>query len=89
MLTTRRDAGFAHARYNDVVDEAREWRDAADEEGGDGAPIAGVSGRVAVDAVEVVHVGYGHVTTADDVIAAACDKRISGSGHGRWELCGI
>ena len=71
MLTTRRDAGLAHARYNDVVDEAGEWGDAADEEGGDGAPVAGVFGRVAVDAVEVVHVGYGHVTTSDDVVAAA------------------
>ena len=71
MLTTRRDAGLATAGYNDVVDEAREWGDAADEEGGDGAPVAGVSGRVAVDAVEVVHVGYGHVTTSDDIVAAA------------------
>ena len=71
MLTTRRDAGLAIARCNDVVDEAGEWGDAADEEGGNGAPVAGVSGRVAVDAVEVVHVGYGHVTTSDDVVAAA------------------
>ena len=71
MLTTRGDAGCAKARYNDVVDETGEWGDAADEEGGDGAPIAAVSGRVAVDAVEVVHVGYGHVTTADDEVAAA------------------
>lgn len=36
--------------------------------------------------MEVVHVGYGHVTTSDDVVA---DKRISGYGRGRWELCGI
>ncbi len=71
MLTTRRDAGRAHARYNDVVDEAGEWGDAADEEGGDGAPVASVSRRVAVDAVEVVHVGYGYVTTSDDEVAAA------------------
>ena len=71
MLTTSRDAGLAISRYNDVVDEAGEWGDAADEEGGDGAPVGGVFGRVAVDAVEVVHVGYGHVTTSDDVVAAA------------------
>lgn len=71
MLTSQRDAGLAHARGNDVVDEAGEWGDGADEEGGDGAPVGGVSGRVAVDTVEVVHVGYGHVTTSDDVVAAA------------------
>lgn len=44
MLTTRSDAGLAVARYDDVVDEAGEWGDAADEEGSDGAPVAGVSG---------------------------------------------
>ena len=71
MLTTRRDASRAHTRYDNVVDEAGEWRDAADEEGGDGAPVAAISGRVAVDAVEVVHVGYGYVATSNDVVAAA------------------
>jgi hypothetical protein len=39
--------------------------------------------------VEVVHVGYGHVTASDDVVAAARDKPISGYGRGRWELCRI
>ena len=71
MLTTRGDAGRLHARHNDVVDEAGEGGDGADKEGGDGAPVGGVSRRVAVDAVEVVHIGYGHVTTSDDVVAAA------------------
>jgi hypothetical protein len=28
--------------------------------------------------VEVIHVGYGHVTASDDVVAAARDKWISG-----------
>lgn len=70
MLTTRRDAGLAIARHNDGVDEAGEWGDDADEEGGDGAPVASVPGRVAVDAVEVVHVGYGHIATSDDIVAA-------------------
>ena len=82
MLTAHRDAGLATARCNDVVDEAGERGDAADEEGGDGAPVATVSARVAVDAVEVVHVGYGHVTASDDVVAAARDKWISGYGTG-------
>jgi hypothetical protein len=89
MLTAGRDAGLAHARYNDVVDEAGEWGDAADEEGGDGAPVGTEFGRVAVDAVEVVHVGDGHITASDDVVAAARDTRISGYGRGRWGLCGI
>ena len=83
VLTAQRDASLAIACYNDVVDEAREWGDAANEEGDDGAPVASVSGRVAVHAVEVVHVGYGHVTASDDVVAAARDKRISGYRRGR------
>jgi hypothetical protein len=89
VLTAQRDAGLAIARGNDVVDEAGERGDAADEEGDYGAPVASVSGRVAVDAVEVVHVGYGHVAASDDVVAAARDKRISGYGRGRWGLWGI
>jgi len=68
VLTAQRDAGLAIAGYNDVVDEAGEWGDAADEEGDDGAPVASVSGRVAVDTVEVVHVGYGHVTASDNIV---------------------
>jgi hypothetical protein len=39
--------------------------------------------------VEVVHVGYGHVTASDDVVAAARDKRISGYRRGRYRLCRI
>jgi hypothetical protein len=89
MLTAQRDAGLAIARCNDAVDEARERGDAADEEGGNGAPVASVSGRVAVDAMEIVHVGYGHVTAPDNVVAAARDKQISGYGRGKWGLCGI
>jgi len=44
VLTAQRDASLAIACYNDVVDEAREWGDAANEEGDDGAPVASVSG---------------------------------------------
>jgi hypothetical protein len=39
--------------------------------------------------VEVVQVGYGHITASDDVVTAARDKRISGYGRGRCGLCGI
>jgi hypothetical protein len=89
MLTAQRDASLAHARYNDAVDEAGEWGDAADEEGGDGAPIGSKSGRVAVDAVEVVHVWYGHVAASDNVVAATRDIQISGYGRGVvWDCRG-
>ena len=77
MLTAQRDAGLLTTCYNNVVDEAWERGDAADEEGDDGTPVTGVSGRVAVHAMEVVHVGYGHVTASDDEVAVAQDKRIS------------
>lgn len=46
------------ASHNDVVDEAWERRNTANYEGEDGAPIRRIFGRVAVDAVEVVHVGH-------------------------------
>jgi hypothetical protein len=88
VLTAQGDAGRAIARYNDVVDEARERGDTADEEGGDGAPVASKSGRVAVDAVEVVHVRHGHVTASDDVVAVERDKNglvnmdVVGGGYG-------
>jgi hypothetical protein len=83
VLTALRDAGLAITRYNDVIYEAGERRDAADEEGGDGAPVGGVSGGVAVHAVEVVHVGYGHVPASDDEVATTRDRCISGYGRGK------
>jgi hypothetical protein len=84
VLTAQRDAGLLTTRYNDIVDEARERGNAADEEGDDGTPVASISGRVAVHAVEVIHVGYGHVTASDDEVTAAQDKRISGYGRNSW-----
>jgi hypothetical protein len=71
VLAAKRHASLAIACYNNVVNEARERRDAADEEGHDGTPVGCEFRRVAVNAMEVVHVGYGHVTTSDDVVAAA------------------
>ena len=53
---TRRDGSGVPAGYDDVVDEAGERRQAADYEGGDGAPVGAEFGGVAVDAVEPVHV---------------------------------
>lgn len=89
MLAAQRNAGLAVSRHNDVVDEAGEWGNASDEESGDGAPVARISGRVSVNAVEVVHIGYGHVAAPDDEVAAARDKWISGYRRGRWGLYGI
>lgn len=70
MLTTQRDASLAIACHNNVVDEAREWGNAADEESDDGTPVARVPFRVAVDAVKVVHVGHGNVATSNNVVTA-------------------
>ncbi len=84
MLTPQRDTGLAITRYNDVIDEPGERGDAADEEGNHGAPVAGESGRVAVHAVEVVHVWYRHVATTDDVVAVPRDERVSEYIRGRW-----
>jgi hypothetical protein len=84
MLTAQRDAGLLITCDNDAVDEARKWGNAANKEGGNCAPIASEFGRVAVDTVEVVHVGYGHITASDNVVTAARDKQVSGHGRGRW-----
>ncbi len=83
MLTANGNAGRATAGFDDVLDEAGKRRGAADEEGGDGAPVAGEFGRVAVDAVEIVHVRYRHVAASDNIVAVARDKRVSG----HWHVC--
>ena len=69
MLAAQRDAGLAVARDDDVADEAGQRRRAADEEGGESAPVGGEPRRVAVDAVEIVHGRYGNPAAADDVVA--------------------
>jgi hypothetical protein len=68
VLSAERDAGGAVAGDNDVVHETGEGRDAPDEEGGHGAPIGGEFRRVAVHAVEVVHVRHAHAAAAHDVV---------------------
>lgn len=69
MLTTDRNAGLFIARCLDVVHKARQRGDAADPEGDESAPIGAQFGRVAIHAVEIVHVRDGHITTSDDVVA--------------------
>jgi hypothetical protein len=78
VLTAQRDAGLAQTSYDNAVDKTWKWWDAADEEGGDSAPVGAKFRRVAVDAVEVIHVGYGHITTSYNVVAMARIEQISG-----------
>ncbi len=78
VLTALRDAGVTPAGDLDVVNEAGERRNAADEEGDYGAPVATPSLRVAVHALEVVHVGNRHIPASDEVVAVARHQWISG-----------
>lgn len=71
MLTAYRDAGRAISCCDDVVYKAGKRGNGTNEEGGDSTPVAGVSGRVPVDAVEIIHVGDGDVTSSDNVVAVA------------------
>lgn len=69
MLTSCRDAGLATTRFHNVIDEARKRRDAANEEGNHSTPVGSPFLRVAVDAVEVVHVRNGDFAAAEDIVA--------------------
>jgi hypothetical protein len=61
--------GHVNCVKRDAVDEAgKGWQEAHDE-CNDTAPVGAVSGGIAVNAVEVVHIGYGHVTAARDKVA--------------------
>lgn len=79
MLTAQGDASRAMARDYNVIDKSREGGNAADEESDNGTPVASEFGRVAVYAVEVVHIRYRHIAAPDDVVAAA-RKMVSGRG---------
>lgn len=65
-------------RHNDVVNKTWEWRDAANEKGSNGAPVGAKLGRIAVDSVEVVHVGHGYITTSDNEVAIGQVKSVGG-----------
>ena len=56
------------SRHNNVVHKAGQRRDATDEECDNSTPVAPEFRRVAIDTVEVIHVGYGDVATANDVV---------------------
>ena len=70
MLTARAYRRRVTARNDDVVHESWQWRCTADEEGSDRTPVRGEFGRVAVDAVEPVHIRYTDVAAADDEVVA-------------------
>ena len=78
MLATCTNTSGIATSYDDIVNEARKWRDAADDESDNGAPVGGEFGRVAVDAVEVVHIGYGDIATSDDEVA------VNARASGQW-----
>jgi hypothetical protein len=68
MFTTVR---YANGVERDAVDEAWKWRCETHNERYNAAPVCGVTGRVAIHAVEVVHIGHGYVATPSDVITDA------------------
>jgi hypothetical protein len=77
VLTAYRDAGRAPSCYDDVVDKARERRRTADQECSNGTPIRSKFGRIAVDTMEPVHVGYGYIAPAHNEVAVKSVSRIS------------
>jgi len=89
MLTSFRDACLAVSGNNDIVDEAGKWRDATDEEGSHGTPVGSKFGRVAVHAVEVVHIWNRHIAASDDIITVAGEQRISGYEIGSGVCVGM
>lgn len=71
MLTAEGHARCLMSCHLNVVDEAGKGRKAADEEGRDCTPIRTELGRVPVDAVEIVHVWDGNVSSSNDEVAVA------------------
>lgn len=75
VLPTNGNTGGGAAGFLNIVHEAWKRRDTTEEECDDCAPVGTEFGRVAVDAMEVVHVGDGDVGFSYEEIAAA---RVSG-----------
>lgn len=69
MLTANINAGSTSASHDNVIDKAWEGGNAADDESNNGTPVGGVLWRVAVDAVEVVHVGYRNISAMNEEVA--------------------
>lgn len=68
MLTTQRNGSRTATSHHDVVHEARQWRNTANEKGSNGSPIGCKFFMVAIDAVEVVHIWDRHITASDNVV---------------------
>jgi hypothetical protein len=86
MLTANGDSSRAHTRYNNVIDKAGKWRNAANKEGSNGAPVSTEFRRVAIDAVEIVHVRYGDIAASNDIVTAARNRLVDMSvvDRRRW-----
>jgi hypothetical protein len=61
--------GNADGVERHAVDEAGERGRETHDKRDDAAPVGGVARGVAVHAVEIVHIGDGHVASAGDVVA--------------------
>lgn len=70
VLSTNRHTGGISAGYHNVVHKTRHRRRAANKESCNGAPVGSKLGRVAVDAMEVVHVRHGNVAPPDNEVVA-------------------
>lgn len=73
-LSTEGDTCLTITSSNDVVDETRHRRNAADEEGGHSSPVGRDLGLVTVHAVEIVHIGYRNVAASNDVVIGDKDS---------------
>lgn len=68
MLPAQRNARGTVTRYNNAVHETGQRWHAADDEGDYRAPVGGVAGRVAIHAMEIIHVRHRHVAASDDKV---------------------
>lgn len=66
VLACKRHAEIA---LIDAICKARQWRCKAYDQSNDSTPVCAEFGRIAVDAVEFVHVWYGNIATTGDVVA--------------------
>lgn len=75
VLTSNGNAGGRSSSDLDIIDETRKRRNTTNEEGCDGSPVRGEFGRVAVHAMEVVHVGHRDPGLPDNVVAAGMTRQ--------------
>lgn len=66
MLASKRHTSMTHI---DAVDEAGKRRSKSDDECYNSTPVCRKLGRVAIDAIELVHIRYRDVATTSNVVA--------------------